>query len=230
MGASTHRVWLVTTGAIVLMLGVALSARADEIRLSSGHLSLDEEECDCSDPSVEVQFSFVGPRLNTIGTSLVDLSMADLPSKSQLAAGTQVSLSLDMNVIGGFLWVGNERADVTGQLSFVSPASNVICPAASFTCTTTTPFRFHGRLFGTGEDTGRPVALGLNGTGTVTADLCCNYTSTERGYLLLPVDFVFSDFSTTPEPGALLLLTSGVVAVGFRRRGRVAIGVIRKNN
>jgi PEP-CTERM motif-containing protein len=202
--------------AALLWVLPTLSVHADPIRITSGSLDMPDPKVFSGPIGFLDVEGFDGFHLIVQGDTHNGFGHFCLPC----APGDSLSLAGEFQ-FGFFQAVGGPlppnppwQPDFMGPPSFQFEAGDVIVPPVGASAILSAPFKFTGRLrFRNDASEIRDVELFGRGTGTVEL-------RPEPGFLLWEFARARYEFAPVPEPTTLLLVSSGLAAVAWRRGHR----------
>ena len=198
------------------VLFIASEAGADPVRIISGTASIYQGA-----EYPEVFFRLVGEGFDVGGVTYRDERTAQFTTShvpEPLVTGAAFNLSTHWT----FDATGNLDDGMSGWLGefqFTGGDSTLSCSSDDWTScrTSVAPFSFVGTLAGYHETGALVVRRQLTGGGRGSAYFV---TDPDRPSPRVSYDFAFEDAAPVPEPGTVILLTTGLVALVARRRSR----------
>jgi hypothetical protein len=213
--------------AALLVLSIPPSAaRADPIALTAGSLNIawdDPSSFRVFGAGFELSGLFVGVTSSPQRTCFAGCLPGTVLNLSAVAGDPFGLGTATTAVVNGFDLTDPFQPQTWLSLtgSFVFDAGNVVLPALTPVGTgpimSTAPFTFRGQVSGASRADPLTTVLNVELTGQGTATFRANPQL--NGTFGTPeVTYTFEELSPVPEPGTILLVTTGVAGVVLRRR------------
>jgi hypothetical protein len=201
---------------VLIGLLVAGNAGADPVRIISGTASIYQGA-----EYPEVFFRLVGEGFEGGGVTYRDertaeFTTAAVPEPLSTGAGFNLSTHWTFDATGN---LDNGISGWLGEFQFIGGDSTLSCSSDDWaSCrTSVAPFSFVGTLAGYHETGALVLRRQLTGRGRGSAYFV---TDPDRSGPRVSYDFTFEDAAPVAEPGTVILLTTGLVALVARQRRR----------